>query len=68
MTRYSIEPRTRKHVKRFLFFVRRLSDIYEKNLLDTATKTRLDAKRAASKKVVHKISSSNGRIDRRNNH
>ena len=50
MTRYSIERRTRKHVKRFLFFARRLSDIYEKNLLDTAAKLRLDATRAASKK------------------
>ena len=50
--RYSIEPRTRKYVKEyeFLSFERNLSDKYGKKLLDTATKTGLDASKTASKK------------------
>ena len=48
MRRYSIEPRTRKYVKRceFLSFARK----YKKQLLDTG----LDFLKTASKKVVHK--------------
>ena len=48
MRRYSIEPRTRKYVKRceFLSFARK----YKKQLLDTG----LDAVKSASKKVIHK--------------
>ena len=42
MTRYSIEPRTRKYVK-FLSFARYISDKFDKILLDTATETGLDA-------------------------
>ena len=40
MTRYSIEPRTRKYVKRygFLSFARNLSNKYGEQLLDDATK------------------------------
>ena len=50
MGRYSIEPRTRKYVKRygFLSFARK----YKKQLLDTG----LAAVKTASKKVVHKTS------------
>ena len=49
---YSIKPRTRKYVKGygFLSFVRNLSSKYGKQLLDTATKTVLDALKTASKK------------------
>ena len=49
---YSIEPRTRKYVKEyeFLSFERNLSDKYGKKLLDTATKTGLDASKTASKR------------------
>ena len=56
MTRYSAEPRTRKYVKGygFLSFTRNLSNKYAKQLLDTATKTGLDALKTASEKVVHK--------------
>ena len=41
MTRYSVEPRTRKDVKgyKFLPFARNLFNKYRKKLLDTATKT-----------------------------
>ena len=55
MAYYSMEPRTRKYVKvyRFLLFRRNLSNKYRKQLLDTATKTGLDAVKTALKKVVH---------------
>ena len=55
MTHYSIEPRTRKHVKRyeFLLFARNLSNKYGKQLLDIATKTGLDALKTASNHVVN---------------
>ena len=48
MTRYSIEPRTRKYVTRygFLSFTRK----YKKQLMDT----QLDSLKTASKKVIHK--------------
>ena len=51
MTPHSIEPRTR-YVKGygFLSFVRNLSNKHGKQLLDTATKTGLDALKTASKK------------------
>ena len=50
--RYSIEPRSRKYIKRygFLSFARNLPNKYEKQLLDTAIKVRLDALETASKK------------------
>ena len=35
-------------------FARNLSNKYGKQLLDTSTKTRLDALKTASKKVIHK--------------
>ena len=45
MIRYSRDPRTTKYVKGygFLSFKRNLSNTYEKKLMDTATKTGLDA-------------------------
>ena len=52
VTRYFTEPRTRKDVIEygFLSFARNLSNRYGKKLLDTATKTRLDALKNASRK------------------
>ena len=52
--RYSLEPRTRKHVKGygFLSFARK----YKKQLLDTE----LDALKTVSKKVVHKSAEATG--------
>ena len=51
---YSIEPRVRKYVKYygFLPFYRNISNKYGKQLLNTAAKTRLDALKTTSKKVV----------------
>ena len=53
---YSTEPKTKKYVKGygFLSFATNLSDKYAKHLLDTATKTGLNASKTASKKVVNK--------------
>ena len=52
MTGNSIEPRTRKYVKRygFLSFARNLSNKYGKQLLETATKPGLNALKTAFKK------------------
>ena len=57
MTHCSMEPRTRKYVKwyGFLSFARNLSNKCVKKVLDTATKTELDAIEIASKKAGHKV-------------
>ena len=54
--KYSIEPRFRKHLKGhgFLSFARKFSDKYGKKLMDTATKTAMDAAKNPSKRVVQK--------------
>ena len=54
MMRYSLEPRTRKHVKGygFLSFARKC----KKQLLDTE----LDALKTVSRKVVHKSAEATG--------
>ena len=54
--RYSTEPRFRKYVKGygFLSFARKFGDKYGKKLMDTATKTGIDAAKTASKRVVQK--------------
>ena len=54
--RYSTEPRFRKYVKGygFLFFTRKYGDKYGKKLMDTATKTGIDAAKTASKKSSSK--------------
>ena len=53
--RYSTEPRFRKYVKGygFLSFARKFGDKYGKKLMDTATKTGIDAAKT-SKRVVQK--------------
>ena len=49
--RFSTKPRTRKHVKGcgLLLFARDLCDKYEEKLIDTATRTGLDAVKTVSK-------------------
>ena len=52
--RYSAEPRFRKYIKGygFLSFARKRGNKYGKKLMDTATKTGMDAAKTASKRVV----------------
>ena len=54
--KYSTEPKFRKYVKgySFLSFARKFGDKYGKQLIDTATKTGIDAAETASKRVVQK--------------
>ena len=54
--RYSLEPKYREYVKGcgFLSFNRKLGGKYGKKLMDTATKTGIDAVKTASKRVVQK--------------
>ena len=54
--RYSTEPRFRKYVKGygFLSFAKNFGNKYGKKLMDTATKTGIDAAKTASKRVVQK--------------
>ena len=64
MMRYSIELITRKYIKGYLFFsfVRNLSDIYWKKLLNTATKARTDVAKTGSKKKINKITGTTGEL------
>ena len=54
--RYSTEPKCRRYVKEYgvLSIARNFGDKYGKILMDTATKTGIDAAKTASKRVVHK--------------
>ena len=54
--RYSLEPKYGKYVQGygFLSFAREFGDKYGKKLMDTATKTGIDAAKTASKRVVQK--------------
>ena len=60
--RYSTEPRFRKYVKGygFLSFARKFGDKDGKKLMDTATKTGIDAAKTASKRVVQKTEEATG--------
>ena len=60
--KYSTEPKYRKYVKEygFLSFARRFVDIYGKKLMDTATKTGIDAAKTVSKWVVQKTAEVTG--------
>ena len=60
--RYSTEPRFRKYVKGygFLLFARKFGDKYGKKLMDTATKTRIDAAETASKRIVQNTAEATG--------
>ena len=54
--RYSTEPRLRKYVKGygFLLFAKNFGNKYGKKLMDTTTKTGIDAVKTASKRVIQK--------------
>ena len=60
--RYSTEPRFRKYVKGygFLSFARKFGDKFRKKIIDTATKTGVDAEKTASKRVVQKTAEATG--------
>ena len=53
---YSTEPRFRKYVKGygFLLFAKNFGNKYGKKLMDTATKTGMNAAKIASKRVAQK--------------
>ena len=54
--RYSTEPRFRKYVTGydFLLFAKKIGNKYGKKLMDTATKTGMDAAKIVSERVVQK--------------
>ena len=60
--RYSTEPKYRKYVKGYCFlsFSRKFGDKSGKKLMDTATKTGIDAIKTASKRVVQKTAKATG--------
>ena len=60
--RYSTDPRFRTYVKGygFLSFARKCGNKYGKKLMDTVTKTRIDAAKTASKTVVQKTAEATG--------
>ena len=60
--RYSTEPKYRKYVQgySFLLFTRKFGDKYGKILMDTATKTGMDAAKTASKRVVQRTAEATG--------
>ena len=55
--RDSTETKYRKYIQGygFLSFARNVGDKYGKKLMDTATKTGIDAAKTASKRVVQKL-------------
>ena len=58
--RYSITPKYRKYVEGFLSFARKLGDKYGKKLMDTVTKTGINATKTASKRVFQKAAEATG--------
>ena len=60
--RYWTELRFRKYVKGygFLSFAKKFGNKYGKKLMDTATKTGMDAAKIASKRVVQKTAEASG--------
>ena len=60
--RYSTQPKFRKYVKgySFLSFVKKFGDKYGKKLMDTVTKTGIDASKTTSKRVVQKAAEVTG--------
>ena len=60
--RYSTEPKFRKYIKGYGLssFARKFGDKYGKKLMDTATKTGIDAAKTASKIVVLKSAKATG--------
>ena len=64
--RYSTEPKYKKYIEGygFLSFARKFGDKYGKKLIDTATKTGIDAAKTASKGVVQKTAEATGDLIR----
>ena len=62
--RYSAEPRFIKYVKGYVFLsvVTKFGDKYGKKLIDTATKTEIDAAKTVSKRVVQKNAEATGNL------
>ena len=62
--RYSLEPNYRKYVMGYIFlsFARKFGGRCGKKLMDTATKTGLDAAKTASETVVQKTAETTGDI------
>ena len=60
--RYSTKPRFRKYVKGYdkKSFAKKSGNKYGKNLMDTATKTGIDAAKMASKRVFQKTAEATG--------
>ena len=60
--RYSTQPKFRKHIKGygFLSFARKSGNEYGKKLIDTTAKTRIDAAKTTSKRVVQKTAEATG--------
>ena len=60
--RYSIEPKFRKYIKGygFLLFARKFNNKYGKKLIDTTTKTGIEAAKTASKRVVQETAEATG--------
>ena len=64
--RYSTQPNFRKYIKGygFLSFTRKFGDKHGKKLVNTATKTGMDAAKIASKTVVQKTAEAIGDLIR----
>ena len=62
--RYSTEARFRIYIKGYVFlsFARKFGDKYGKKLMDTATKSGIDAAKTASKGVVQKTADATGDV------
>ena len=61
--RYSTQPRFRKYIKGYVFFLsfaRKFGDKHGKKLMDAATITGIDAAKTASKRVVQKTAEATG--------
>ena len=60
--RYSAEPKFRKYVKGYSFLssAKKCDDKYSKKMMDTATKTGIDAAKTTSKRVVKKTAEATG--------
>ena len=60
--RHSTEPKYRKHIEGYglLSFSRIVGDKYCKKLMNTATKTEIDAAKATSERAVQKIAETAG--------
>ena len=63
--RYSTEPKYRKYVEGYGFchLQKKFGDKYGKKLVDTATKTGIDAAKTTSKRVVQKTAEASGDLN-----